>query len=222
MSTLYSQRTAFEKELLTELGTLLKKSKWKKSCCALFNRSGSYYQDLFISVHRNASLTTAALRFKPMSLDTILWDILDIPENRDKPLSFRTWGAFTCPGLPIYDAQLERPGNSPREVADELVSLCIDKEALFQERLAAAPFSQLVAEHPNHIERGAYAVTLVASLINDGNLSLAYSTASAFASGQQSSCANFTSMGKSFHQLALEWLDAGKHSKLAVQAAAGA
>jgi hypothetical protein len=220
MSTLYRQRTAFEKELLAELNPLVKKSKWKKSSCALFNQSGDHYQDVLVSVHRNAALTTAELRFKPMALDPILWEILDIPENKDKPLSFRTWGAFTCSGLPILEVQLEQPGNSPGEVASKLVNLCNDKVALFQEQLAAAPFSNLIAGHTNHVERGAYAVTLVVSLINDGNLGFAYRTASSYVSGELSSCAGFTSAGKSFHQLALEWLDAGQHSRFALHAAA--
>lgn len=200
----------------------MKKSKWKKASCALFNQSGDYYQDVLVSVYRSAALTSAELRFKPMALDPILWEILDIPENKDKPLSFRTWGAFTCSGLPILEVQLEQPGSYPSEVASRLANLCNDKVALFQEQLSAAPFSSLVARHTNHIERGAYAVTLVASLINDGNLDMAHRTASSYLSGELSSCATFISAGKSFHQLTLEWLDAGNHSRFASHAAAGA
>jgi hypothetical protein len=222
MRNFHRQRAAFEKELLTELSPLIKKTKWKKSSCALFTQSGAWYQDVFVSVHRSTAITTAELRFKPMALDLILWDILDIPENRDKPLSFRTWGVFTCTGLPIYEAQVEQLGDSPDVVASRLLGLCNEKIALFQEQLPVAPFSSLVATHPNQVERGAYAVTLVTSLINDGDLSLAHRTASSYASGAEFSCASFVSSGKSFHQLAVEWLDAGKYSESALRAAAGA
>ena len=207
MRNLYRQRAAFETDLFTELTPLLKKSNWKKKSCAFFGKSGAFYQDVFVSVHRNTFLTRAELRFKPMALDPILWEIMGIPENMDMPLSFRTWGAFTCSALPIYEAQLEESGNSAREVAGKLVDLCNNRAMFYQERLASASFSQLIAEHPNQTERGAYAETLVSSLINDGDLDLAYHTANAYASGELASCATFTSGGKSFHQLALEWLD---------------
>ena len=222
MSTLYRQRTAFEKQLLAEIGPQLNRSEWKKSSCALFRQSNGIYQDILISVHRNSAATTTELRIKPMALDPILWDILDIPENRDKPLSFRTWGAFTCSGIPVYEAQIESPGDAAGDVARRLTELYKAKINLADQVLSDKPFSELAASHPNQVERGAYAVTLVASLINDGNLDLAYDTANSYAAGVLSSCSNLVSSGKSFHQLAVEWLDAGKYSKRALHSAAGA
>ena len=222
MTTLYRQRSEFEKQLLSALTPRIKRSSWKKKSCALYVATGDFYQDLFISVHRNAARTSAELRFKPLNLDPILWDILDIPENRDKSLSFRTWGTFTCSGLPIYGADLETSSDNPESVADKLLQLCTDKESLFQDLLATNSFTNLVATHPNQIERGAYAVTLVTSLISSGNLERARETANAYASGALTSCANLVSFGKSFHQLAVEWLNAGRASRLALASAAGA
>jgi hypothetical protein len=57
---------------------------------------------------------------------------------------------------------------------------------------------------------------LVTSLINEGKLDIAYQTASAYAAGAVTSCADLFSYGKSFHRLALEWLDAGKDASLAL------
>lgn len=222
MTSLYRERGDFEKQLLAELSPRLKKTKWKKSSCALVNQAGAVYQDLLISVHRNSVVTTAELRFKPMELDPILWDVMDIPENRDKPLSFRTWGAFTCSGLPIYATQVESPGDTPSMVAEKLAALCHDKATLFMDVLSTSSFSALVAAHPNQVERGAYAVTLITSLINEGDLELARQTAYGYASGALSSCASFESAGKDFHQLALDWLNAGKCSNDVIRAAAGA
>jgi len=219
MSTSTKQRTAFEKEIFARLGPQLKGTGWKKRQCALFMQEGDYYQDVFVSVHRNATLTRAELRIKPMSLDPILWDILDIPENLDEALSFRTWGAFTCPGLPILEEQIEQPGSSAQEVGAALVSLCKDSRDLFRERLASTTYSELVENHPNQVARGAYAITLVASLINDHNYSRARQVANSYATGELSSCAEISSYGKSFHHLAVEWLDAGMHSRSALHAA---
>ncbi len=220
--TLYRQRSEFEKQVLSELTSRLRKSNWRRNGCALYTASGDFYQDVFVSVHRNAARTNAELRFKPLSIDPILWDILNIPENRDKALSFRTWGAFTCPGLPIYEVQAEEAGEGPKGVADNLLQLCEDKRLLFQELLASDSFSNLVSAHPNQLERGAYAVTLVTSLISSGNLDLAYETATSYASGSRTSCVDLVSFGKSFHPLAVEWLDAGRASNLALAGAAKA
>lgn len=208
MTTLYRQRAAFEKKILAELPTRLKKTKWKKRDFAVFNQTDKFFQDVSIAVHRNAMLTMAELRLKPMALDPILWDILGIQENCAQPLSFRALGAFTCPGLPIYEGEIEQPGDTPSAVADRFVSLCEDNSLLFTDLLSKSSFSSLVAAHPNQSERGAYAITLVTSLINDGNLALAHKTAEAYASGALSSSARLCSGGKDFHQLVLEWLEA--------------
>jgi len=208
MTTLYRQRTAFEKQILAELSTRLKKTTWKKRGFAVFNQTGKFFQDVSIAVHRNAMLTVAELRFKPMALDPILWDILGMQENYLQPLSFRALGAFTCPSLPIYEAQIEQFGDTPAAVADKLVSLCEDNSLLCTDMLSKSSFSSLVAAHPKQSERGAYAITLVASLIDDGDFALAHRTAEAYASGALSSSARMSSGGKEFHQLALEWLEA--------------
>lgn len=170
------QRTAFERELLAQIGPRLKGTGWKKSKSALFNQSGDHYQDTVVLVHRNAAIISVELRFKPAALDPILWDVLDMPENR----------------------------------------------TLFRNRLASAPYSELVESHPNQVARGAYAITHVTSLINDRNYDRARQVANAYATGELSSCANLSSAGKSFHQLALEWLDAGIYSHTVLRAAAGA
>ena len=207
MRALYSQRTAFEKSLHAELRPLLKGSAWRKSSYSLYNQFGLYYQEIYIAVHRNALLTTASLRFKPMAIDPILWEILGIPENRKEPLSFRALGAFTCAGLPILESQLEQPGDSPKDVAAALLDFSIGNVSLYQRQLDASNFSTLIANHPNQVARGAYAVTLVTSLINDGELELASDLASSYACGDRDSVIDFTRGGKSFHQLAIEWIE---------------
>jgi len=222
MPRLASQRSTFERLLLTELGPLLRGTPWKKSKCALFERHGDYYQDVLISVYRNGQRTTATLRFKPMGLDPILWDILGISENKNQPVSFRTWGAFTCSPLPILVCELEEAGQSPEQVAAGSVALVMSNETLFEKHLASAPFSELVAAHPNQRDHGAYAVTLVTSLIYDGCTAAAYRLANAYLSGESASCAGITSNGKTFHELAVAWIEAGQYARAAIDAAAGA
>jgi hypothetical protein len=208
--------------MLAELGTLVRRSPWKKSKCAMFGKFGDYYQDVMISVHRNSGRTIATLRCKPMALDPLLWDILDMSENQGQPLSFRTWGAFVCSGLPLLEKELEEPGQTPKEVATNALEFGVANRNLLEERLTATQYSELLERHPNQTARGAYAVTLVASLIHEGNEQEARRLASAYASGSLKSCSEFTSDGLSFHEHALRWLDAGRHSKSALLAASRA
>lgn len=201
------QRYLFEKEALSSLAKLVRKTSWKRRQNSLFVRTGEYLQSASVSVHVNSPETHVELSFKPMGIDPVLWDILDMPENRRENLSFRIWGAFTCSSLPIANAQVEEPGSSPAGVARAVLTFCETNENRFRDCLAQAAFSELVAKHPNQVERGAYAVTLVVSLIHEGRLNEARRLTRAYASGEQSSTFDLTSRGESFHELASKWLE---------------
>jgi hypothetical protein len=148
-------------------------------------------------------------RIKPMTLDPILWDILGLSENVGEPLSFRSAGAFTCPGLPIYEEVWDSPSSEVAHAVMTLSTFACHNEQLLERALAGTDFSTLLAQHPNHIERGAYATTLVTSLINDGKRDAAARLASLYESGEFSSCMSLSSNGISFHRLALDWLTSG-------------
>ena len=212
MREIAKRQRAFEKELLRALGPATKGTFWKKSSTALYMQSGSFFQDFVISVRFNDEKVGIFHTFKPMALDFLLWHILGMAENASAPLSFRTWGAFTCGGLPIHEALLEQ-AEDPADMAANLVGIAKDNESLFQEFLQEENYSALLAKHPNQVERGAYAVTLVTSLINDGDYESAACLASEYNSGRRHSVNQISSSGVSFHRLALDWLDAGKTSR---------
>jgi hypothetical protein len=200
------ERHRFEKDVLASLAELVRRTHWKRRQNALFVQSGDYFQSVFVSVYVNAKETHVELAFKPMAIDPSVWDILDMAENGKEPLSFRAWGAFTCSSLPVANAQVEVEGSSPAGVARAVMSFCEQNENRFGELLSQGPFSELVAKHPNQVERGAYAITLVASLIHERKLDEARDLARAYASGEKSSVFDLSSRGESFHQLALKHL----------------
>lgn len=212
MREIAKRQRVFEKELLRALGPAIKGTSWKKSGTALYMQSGSFFQDFVISVRLHEEKVGIFQTFKPMALDFLLWDILGIAENASEPLSFRTRGAFTCIGLPIHEELLEQ-ADDPVDMAANLVGIAKNNESLFQELLQAGNYSALLAKHPNQVERGAYAVTLVTSLINDGDYDAAACLASEYDSGRRHSAYQVSSLGVSFHRLALNWLDAGKSLK---------
>lgn len=213
MTSLYRQRANFEKELLASLPLLIKKTGWKKNSSALIKVDGGYFQTICISSNYEVSHTTVSLGFKPLVLDRILWDILDIQENINQPISFHAWGAFTCSSPPIFEAQIELPGQSPQEVAQTIASLCLEKTELYRDFLARSTYTDFVENHPSHKLSGGYAVTLVTSLINDGNYKRARELAFKYASGKLRSSSNLSSRGECFHQRTVKWLDADMYSK---------
>ena len=216
MPTLYQQRSQFEKQILAAVTPGLRGTPWKRSGRQVFARLGNYFVSASISVHLNDARTTVVLSFKPMGLDPVLWDILGIGENRDRPLSFRANGAFTCTGLPVLERDLEVRGHTPEQVAASLLQMLEADGSQHEESLASAGFSELVAVHPNHAQRGAYAITLVTSLILDGEENAARDLARAYATGAKFSCSQMTSMGRSLHDLAIQWIESGQSARRAI------
>ena len=206
--SLNRQRTAFEKALFASLKPRLKGTSWKSSGGSVFSRVGENFVVVDPSVHRNAEQTVARLAIKPLAVDPILWDILDLPENHRLPLSYRSHGAYTCSALPVHDEEIERPGDEPAVVAERLAGFCFDRAPSLLARQHWRSFAKHVRAHPNQRERGAYAITLVCALIAEGNFPEARDLASGYASGALQSCHDFTSGARSFHDSALEWLAA--------------
>lgn len=209
MDSMAKQRKVFEKELLAALGSALKGTGWKKKGWMFLRESDGIFQKIEISVSLNDEKIRVTYQIKPMALDLILWDILGISENASEPLSFRATGAFTCDGLPIYDELLDKSYGTVRDAVATLRTIIDNNEGLCQNVLSGTDFSTLLAQHPNHRERGAYAVTHVTSLINDCDRDAAAHLASAYESGELKSCMNMSCKGVSFHRLALDWLASG-------------
>jgi hypothetical protein len=206
MHDITKQRRTFEKALLGALGPAVKDMGWKKSGQILFRESNGFFEEIEISVFLNDEKIRVTHKIKPMTLDLILWDILQMPENASKPLSFRSNGAFTCGGLSVHEALLDTQYVTLDDAVTALRTIADNSHERVQAALAETGFSTLLAQHPHQRERGAYAVTLVTSLINDGDRRAAAELAGAYASGKIMSCMNLSCDGISFHRLALDWL----------------
>jgi hypothetical protein len=205
---LAKERRAFEKAMFAALKPLLKGSAWKVAAGFVFARIGDDFVEAFTAVFANAERTTVELKFKPMALDPIFWDIFDLPDNHREPLSFRARGCFTCTGVPIAEMELELAGDDPAAVAGRLAAFCLEAAPLIVRAQAAHRFSDQVRDHPNQRERGAYAVTHVIALIAEGDYDAAREHAQAYACGARPSGGGFTYAGRDFHEIALDWLAA--------------
>ena len=205
--TFSSERRSFEKEVLLALSPKLKGSCWKKKQNAIYCEVDGYYFDVFIRVFLNDAKTTVEISAKPMSLDKLYWQITELDDNNSQPLSFRTWGAFTCPGLPLDEKSIADEGVSADVLASKVLEWADSQVETTLPKLEAESFSSAVARHANQVERGAYAITYVTSLIAEGNLDAARQTAVAYADGSAQSVGKHTHVGRDFHEIAVEWID---------------
>jgi hypothetical protein len=88
----------------------VKGSKWRSSQGVLFDQRNGW----FLAVHEMTNIlheeTKARLVVKPMSVDPIFWDLVGEPQLRSQPLSFRYFGAVTCPGLILGEPEISEEG----------------------------------------------------------------------------------------------------------------
>ncbi len=55
-------------------------------------------------------------RIKPLWLDDLFWDIMDMPENKSEPLSLRCIGAFAIYGMTSFECEQDLPEWSAEEL----------------------------------------------------------------------------------------------------------
>ena len=200
-------RGFLENETLKKLGIILKKKKWRKNHNIFFLSHKNWFWELTVSTHWNIEKTSATLAIKPMSIDPILWDIMDLSENHKAPLSFRANGAFICSSLPIDNFIIEDSEKNAEVVSLAIYSWVVDSFDEYCNHITESTFSSKVEAHENQRERGAYAISLITSLISEGNIEKARKYAQAYESSDLVSISKMTnSDGKSFHYHSLKWL----------------
>jgi hypothetical protein len=71
----------------------------------------------FVAVHEMTDIlreaTKSRLVVKPMAIDPIFWDLIGEPQLRRQGLSFRYFGALTCPPLIIGEPDVGEEGGPP-------------------------------------------------------------------------------------------------------------
>ena len=98
------------KELKTELPKIIKEiakeKKLKKKDYMLFSKKGELFFDclIFLSVNdADECICSTRETLKPMWLDDLLWELLDMKDNINAPISLRAEGAFSISGALLYD-----------------------------------------------------------------------------------------------------------------------
>jgi hypothetical protein len=135
-----------------------------------------------------------------MSIDPIFWDLVGLPQNRPAPLSFRHFGAWTCPA-PDF-AELNVPERDAVDlVARELLTMA-DEQLTGLSGWTLDKFLQLCREREASDDR--YLPCIVTTLIAVGREPEALEVcAAAQESGRNG---GFIAPEGSFVEMALRWL----------------
>ena len=195
-----------EKAALRHLKELLRGTGWRIYQTAIFRPLGDKFVVAFLETARNVDRVSFRLEAKPMAVDPLFWAIMDLETNAREPLSLRAWGAFVCDSVTIAESELIAPLPPPDDVAAHFLRWAVDASAAFIEHQGTVPFSQVVEANEHYQARGAYAATLICSLILEGRTSEAAALAQAIASGRRRVVHTQTSEGRTFYERAAEWI----------------
>ncbi len=81
----------------------------KKKDYMIWGTKNELYFSLLINVREREGhcYCTSVELVKPLWLDELFWDIIDMPENKSEPLSLRCIGAFVLQGMQFYECEQE-------------------------------------------------------------------------------------------------------------------
>lgn len=99
-------RRAYQKGIPKAVRKAVNESAWRCSQGYIFRELDGWFIDASLSVNRLRHETRMRISVKPMQADTIFWDIVGMEECLSLPLSFRLFGAWTCPSPVLFDEEI--------------------------------------------------------------------------------------------------------------------
>ena len=91
--------------------SLAKEYKLKKKDFMIWKAKGELFFDMYSSVLEQDGICKCRVKakVKPLWVDELFWDIIDMSENKNEPLSLRSNGAFTVSGVTVFELECELP-----------------------------------------------------------------------------------------------------------------
>ncbi len=205
-----ADRRALGTAVAAQLKALARRAGWRVARGWLFREYDGWFVEVWVNVHVYAFRTTVAMMVKPMAIDPIFWDIVGLPENRDQPLSFRMFGAWTCSTPSVFEDEISESGG--QVVAAERV-LEWSNARLAQATSSLTP--EAFVESLRDVHRQSplfypYFATFVCCLVLTGRNEEAVALcAEAIGRGEHG---GFTAGDKDFPGMAREWLAGDMHN----------
>src|SRR5215218_1117672 len=117
-----SARHAYRRALEKAVRAVSKGTKWRSSQGCLFQDHAGWLVAVQPLVYIYEPITKARVSVKPMSIDPIFWDVAGVSENKSRPLSFRCFGAWTCPAPKLADMDVPE-NDAVHLVAEQLLRI---------------------------------------------------------------------------------------------------
>jgi len=187
---------------------------WSFSRGFLFCKKGNLFFYICINPIKNIKKLNISLYYKWYDFDNVFWDILDLQENKKRPLSFHAAGAWTMPGMIIFKqniddcnwesfdflAQIFEIVKKTNNISDDIASKIknIDENILYVRKL----FEQLTATFPKatiNIDKE----ELITKIIKKEYASAKNIIETRLA---ENDSGGFISKGRNFYQMAQEFL----------------
>lgn len=195
-------RKALSKDVAAELRRRAKNAGWKVYRGWLFREDDGWFVDAWCDVRQRK--TTVTVHLKPMGIDPVFWDIVLVPQNRNQPLSFRLWGAWTIKAPGRNEHEIDDIGLDAPALTDCVLSIASQELVRTRENRSLEAFIEFARQR----RRGArtYLAAIVCAHILRGDHDAAMS---ALLVAREARDAGGYFVGvKSFVDLAVEWLRA--------------
>jgi len=162
-----------EREIIDGIKGRLKGTGWKKKHNSFFCQIDDNFHcvSAYPYFKFEDGVPTIFLRVrseaKPMGIDPIYWDIAQMPENKNEPLSFRAWAAFKTDPIYFYLAEpLDVPMASVGEAIDLFMNWKVKETKKVSQILNSKKFSDVFREFEgDNISKHSKPITLICALI---------------------------------------------------------
>ena len=133
------KQAALDKLLHDTLKESAKKRNWNFSRGFVFKATELLFFSLIVVAQAKRFELSFSLRYKLLEFDDLFWSIVQLQENKTKPLSFRASGAWTAPTATISDGSVSVPDWAPmilRSQVDAILTRCEAEAASIAKRIS--------------------------------------------------------------------------------------
>jgi hypothetical protein len=197
-------RRALAKEVADQLRRQAKGTGWKVSQGWLFRDDQSWFVEARGSLWVQERKSTLALHLKPMSIDPILWSIVQTPDNIRMPLSFRLFGAWTIATPPRSENEIDEAGFDGGGIAKSILVAASRELEQARQHLSLESFVAFIEERRRKAALRAYLPAIVCAHVLRGDFERAL--AECVSAREAGEIGGFQIGAQSFVALAIDWL----------------
>jgi hypothetical protein len=196
-----SARHAQRRALCKACREVCKGTPWRSASGVLFAQRNGW----FLALHEMTNIvreeTRARFVVKPMAIDPIFWDLVGEPQLRSESLSFRYFGALTCPGLIIGEPDIGEEGGPP-----SIAGRMLERAEAKLDEVALWTTDEFLRGIEGSVNPGRLFATTIATLISAGRADDALARCEEAIARQQ--VGGFLGRRGSFPETAAAWIRA--------------